>query len=125
VTLASALPVGAENSDYAVAGVMDSSATRSPRSSASAAAGDSQARTHRRRNNARLDGFVSLGVVMSATIVALGFARGDPIVGLTITLVILKVTWDSWRTVSTTDPRRTHRRGPTRNGWNLLAGGWR
>jgi hypothetical protein len=56
-------------------------------------------------------------------VVALGFARGDPIVGLTITLVILKVTWDSWRTVSTTDPRRTHRRGPTRNGWNP-AGRW-
>ena len=29
----------------------------------------------------------------------LGFQRGDPVVGLLITLVILKITWDSWRTV--------------------------
>ncbi len=29
---------------------------------------------------------------------------GDPIIGLLITLVILKITWDSWRTVSTTEP---------------------
>jgi hypothetical protein len=28
---------------------------------------------------------------------------GDPIIGLLITLVILKITWDSWRTVSTTE----------------------
>ncbi len=55
-------------------------------------------------NHARIDGFVSLGVVASAGIVALGARVGDPIVGLVITLVILKITWDSWRTVSTTDP---------------------
>ena len=40
----------------------------------------------------------------SAIVVALGFDRGDPLIGLLITLVILKITWDSWRTVSTTDP---------------------
>ena len=55
-------------------------------------------------NHARVDGFVSLGVVASAAVVALGARIGDPIVGLVITVVILKVTWDSWRTVSTTDP---------------------
>jgi len=55
-------------------------------------------------NHARIDGFVSLGVVASAIVVALGARIGDPIVGLLITLVILKITWDSWRTVSTTDP---------------------
>jgi len=55
-------------------------------------------------NHARLDGFVSLGVVASAIVVALGARIGDPIIGLLITLVILKITWDSWRTVSTTDP---------------------
>ena len=49
-------------------------------------------------NHARIDGFVSLGVV------ALGARVADPIIGLLITIVILKVTWDSWRTVSTTDP---------------------
>ena len=59
-------------------------------------------------NHARIDGFVSLGVVASAIVVALGFQRGDPLVGLLITLVILKITWDSWRTVSTTDPGEMH-----------------
>jgi cation diffusion facilitator family transporter len=55
-------------------------------------------------NHARVDGFVSLGVVASALVVALGAPIADPIVGLLIALVILKITWDSWRTVSTTDP---------------------
>jgi cation diffusion facilitator family transporter len=55
-------------------------------------------------NHARTDGFVSLGVVASAIIVALGAPIGDPIIGLVITLVIFKITWDSWRLVSTTDP---------------------
>jgi divalent metal cation (Fe/Co/Zn/Cd) transporter len=55
-------------------------------------------------NHARTDGFVSLGVIASAIIVALGAPIGDPIVGLVITLVIIKIAWDSWRLVSTTDP---------------------
>jgi Co/Zn/Cd efflux system component len=55
-------------------------------------------------NHARIDGFVSLGVVASAVVVALGARVGDPLVGLLITFVILKITWDSWRTVSHTDP---------------------
>ena len=55
-------------------------------------------------NHARVDGFVSLGVIGSAAVVALGAPIGDPIIGLLITLVILKITWDSWRTVSTTEP---------------------
>ena len=55
-------------------------------------------------NHARIDGFVSLGVVASAAVVSLGAQIGDPIIGLLITLVILKITWDSWRTVSTTEP---------------------
>ncbi|HUP31551.1 MAG TPA: cation diffusion facilitator family transporter [Gaiellaceae bacterium] len=50
-------------------------------------------------NHARVDGFVSLGVVASAIVVALGFQVGDPLIGLAITLVILKITWDSWQTV--------------------------
>ena len=49
--------------------------------------------------HARVDGFVSLGVVASAALVALGWEVGDPIVGLLITIVILKVTWDAWRTI--------------------------
>jgi cation diffusion facilitator family transporter len=54
--------------------------------------------------HARVDGFVSLGVVASAVAVSLGATIGDPIIGLAITLVILKITWDSWRAVSTTEP---------------------
>jgi cation diffusion facilitator family transporter len=55
-------------------------------------------------NHARVDGFVSLGVVASAIVVALGAQVGDPIIGLAITLVILRITWQSWRTVSGTEP---------------------
>jgi cation diffusion facilitator family transporter len=55
-------------------------------------------------NHARVDGFVSLGVVGSALGVALGLELADPIVGLAITLVILKITWDSWRTVRDAEP---------------------
>src|SRR5262249_28389968 len=55
-------------------------------------------------DHARVDGFVSLGVVASAILVAAGLPRADPIIGLAITLAIFKITWDSWRTVSTTDP---------------------
>jgi cation diffusion facilitator family transporter len=50
-------------------------------------------------NHARVDGFVSLGVVGSAAFVAAGASIADPIIGLAITLVILKITWDSWNTV--------------------------
>jgi divalent metal cation (Fe/Co/Zn/Cd) transporter len=49
--------------------------------------------------HARVDGFVSLGVVASAIVVALGAQIADPIVGLVITLVILHITWESWHTV--------------------------
>jgi Co/Zn/Cd efflux system component len=46
-------------------------------------------------NHARIDGFVSLGVVVSAIVVALRAQIADPIIGMTITLVIFKITWDS------------------------------
>ena len=49
--------------------------------------------------HARTDGFVSLGVIGSAIVVALGLNVGDPIIGLAITLVILRITWQSWHTV--------------------------
>ncbi len=42
---------------------------------------------------------VSLAVVGSAAFVALGLPRADPIIGLGITLVILRITWQSWATV--------------------------
>jgi cation diffusion facilitator family transporter len=54
-------------------------------------------------NHARVDGFVSLGVVATAIFVALGAPIADPIIGMAITLVILKITWDSWNTVRKAD----------------------
>jgi divalent metal cation (Fe/Co/Zn/Cd) transporter len=39
-------------------------------------------------------------VIASAGLVALGLPPADPLIGLAITLVILKITWDSWRVVS-------------------------
>ena len=50
-------------------------------------------------NHARVDAFVSLAVVASAAVVALGLEIADPLIGLGITAVILKISWDSWRTV--------------------------
>jgi cation diffusion facilitator family transporter len=55
-------------------------------------------------NHARVDAFVSLGVVASAIFVAAGVQIADPIVGLAITAVILKITWDSWHTIRATEP---------------------
>ncbi len=53
--------------------------------------------------HARVDGFVSLGVVASAAFVALGVDIADPLIGLVITLVILRITWESWHTVRNAD----------------------
>jgi cation diffusion facilitator family transporter len=50
-------------------------------------------------HHARSDALVSLGVVLSAVVVALGAPIADPIIGLAITLLILRITWESWRTV--------------------------
>jgi cation diffusion facilitator family transporter len=49
--------------------------------------------------HARTDGFVSLGVVASAALVALGADVADPLIGLVITIVILRITWKSWLTI--------------------------
>lgn len=50
-------------------------------------------------NHARADAYVSLAVIASAAAVGLGLAVADPLIGLGITIVILRITWDSWRTV--------------------------
>jgi cation diffusion facilitator family transporter len=50
-------------------------------------------------NHARADAYVSLAVIASAVAVALGAAVADPIIGLLITLMILRITWESWNTV--------------------------
>ena len=49
--------------------------------------------------HARTDGLVSLGVVLSAVVVAIGLNIADPLIGLAITLVILRITWHSWQTI--------------------------
>lgn len=49
--------------------------------------------------HARTDGFVSLGVVASAILVGAGAEIADPLIGLAITLFILRITWESWLTV--------------------------
>jgi cation diffusion facilitator family transporter len=53
--------------------------------------------------HALADAYVSLAVIASAIVLALGLRIADPLIGLAITLVILRITWDSWRTV------RSHR----------------
>ena len=50
-------------------------------------------------DHARADAYVSLAVVASAAVVALGLDVADPLIGLAITLVILRITAQSWRTV--------------------------
>jgi cation diffusion facilitator family transporter len=49
--------------------------------------------------HARADAYVSLAVIGSAATVAVGLPIADPLIGLAITLVILRITLDSWRTV--------------------------
>ena len=49
--------------------------------------------------HARIDGIVSLGVFLSAVLVALGASIADPIIAIVITAVILYITRQSWRTV--------------------------
>jgi cation diffusion facilitator family transporter len=49
--------------------------------------------------HARADAYVSLAVIASAATIEIGLPVADPLIGLAITLVILRITWDSWRTV--------------------------
>jgi cation diffusion facilitator family transporter len=50
--------------------------------------------------HARADAYVSLAVVVSAAALAVGVEVADALIGLAITLVILRITWASWQTVS-------------------------
>jgi cation diffusion facilitator family transporter len=54
-------------------------------------------------HHARSDAIVSAGVVLSAVVVALGAPVADPVIGLAITALILRITWESWRTVTARD----------------------
>ncbi|HEY3828800.1 MAG TPA: cation diffusion facilitator family transporter [Solirubrobacteraceae bacterium] len=50
-------------------------------------------------HHAHADAYVSLAVIASAIVVALGVPIADPLIGIGITLVILRITWQSWGTV--------------------------
>ena len=54
-------------------------------------------------HHARVDGFVSLGVVVSALVVWAGVRIADPLVGLAITALILRITAQAWHTIRTDD----------------------
>jgi cation diffusion facilitator family transporter len=59
-------------------------------------------------NHAAADAYVSLAVIASAIVVAIGFPVADPLIGLAITLVILRITWQSWNTVRGHDHHHHH-----------------
>ncbi len=50
-------------------------------------------------NHARVDGLVSLSVVVSGMLIALGLQIADPIIGLLMTVLILHITWQSYETI--------------------------
>jgi cation diffusion facilitator family transporter len=60
--------------------------------------------------HARTDGLVSLAVVASAIFVALGAQIADPLIGMVVTVVILRITWQSFVTVRH-DPGDPHAAG--------------
>jgi len=49
--------------------------------------------------HAHVDAYVSVAVIASAIVVALGAPIADPLIGLIITVVILRITMQSWSTV--------------------------
>jgi len=50
-------------------------------------------------HHARADGYVSAGIIVSTALIALGLPIADPIVGLLITGLILRSTYQSWTTI--------------------------
>ena len=60
-------------------------------------------------HHARADAYVSLAVIASALVVAIGVPIADPLIGLAITLVILHITWQSWQTVAGHDHHHENR----------------
>jgi len=50
-------------------------------------------------NHARIDGIVSLAVVASAVLVYFGLQVADPVIGLLITVVLLRIAWHSFETI--------------------------
>jgi cation diffusion facilitator family transporter len=56
-------------------------------------------------DHARADAYLSLAVVASAVALALGLEAADPVIGLAITAVILRISWRSWLLVRSGDSR--------------------
>jgi cation diffusion facilitator family transporter len=50
-------------------------------------------------NHARADGYVSAGIIVSTAFIALGLPIADPVIGLLITALIFRTTWQSWETI--------------------------
>ena len=59
-------------------------------------------------HHARVDGFVSLGVIASAGVVWAGVRIADPLIGLAITALILRITWQAWQTITAGDDHHDH-----------------
>jgi cation diffusion facilitator family transporter len=53
--------------------------------------------------HARADAYLSLAVVGSAAALGLGVELADPLIGLAITAVIFRISWQSWRIVRSSD----------------------
>ena len=58
--------------------------------------------------HAQADAYVSLAVVASALAVALGLTIADPLIGLAISALIMRITWQSWKTVRAGHVDHTH-----------------
>jgi cation diffusion facilitator family transporter len=50
-------------------------------------------------NHAKADAYVSLAVIVSALAVSFGLTLTDPLIGLGISALIMRITWQSWKTV--------------------------
>ena len=59
-------------------------------------------------DHARADAYVALAVIAGAAAVAAGAQVADPLIGLAITLVILRITAQSWRTVRDGHAQHAH-----------------
>ena len=50
-------------------------------------------------NHARTDGIVSAGVIIGTILIAVGLPIADPLIGLVISGLILRSSWQSWLTI--------------------------
>jgi cation diffusion facilitator family transporter len=50
-------------------------------------------------HHARADGYVSAGIIVSTVFIALGAPVADPVIGLLISVLIFRTTWESWITI--------------------------